>query len=789
MVISIVYDKPVPSMPIKLLGNANFRSWYPMFCAEIEEWAPKLAAFLKGPQFITGVGYDFEISAFMRKNASEKIYRQICTFDSFESFVKKDHTPTMRERAECLHYIANLEGVEESMIEQIRSREEITLIENTIIEVAKNRDMNVRGVLIVLKLWVATRNTMSLRYPDVPYFHSGFPFTHGMTRIEKQLLESLRYEDVWPVPSEHFEETMFFRMLRARGYIPDPSPMTIGPAPGNKRRRTSESKIGDVTCFFCEEKGHVASECDDVPSASTSFKKLRRFLVEAWSTKKSKRRQEEVTSFISANDFADESDYIGYSEPEDNFDSPGGREGSSELSQPMDFLWSTASVVHVVTKKDLLHDFVDKNIYLRTGAHVTKMWGSGTLYLRLINGMVFKLENVHYHPDFHCNIISSRCAIKDGFKPIFMGDGLYMDLQRTDKISEIGTKEMFIIPAVAIKPTSDISGDDIVLATDLESQLMHRRLGHPSPRQYRLLMQTYPELDISAPSKCTSCAKGNTISSVPSPTEAQRPLEILYVDICMSPADNDEMVLIIIDQYSRYTKVIPLLSTRGVSFLIMDFINSAHFSLPGKPKCEILRSHDGSKFVDEDFELFCCQKGIELELHECLEDNSIFVQLCKAFRTKTAVLMKDARMPQRYWSYAFKMAVRYHNFFPLSQISNEVPVFRWCGQRCYLPRFRAFGCLVAGKPSEDYGKNATSVRGAFLGFAPGKKNSYVYDSETGATVEVESAIFLDDRTYFEEEPESDVEDQNQVIPRAGGIFEMNQDQPPLQTGGIYQITY
>ena len=227
-------------MPIKLLGNANFRSWYSMFCTEIEEWAPLLAASLKGRYVRSGVDFDDQILEFMRKNASEKIYRQTCTFDLFELFVKKDHTPTMRERAECLHYIANLKGVEESMIEQIRSREEISLIENTIIEVAKNRDMNVHGILIVLKLWVATRNTMSWRYPDVPYFRSGFPFTHGMTRIEKQLLESLRYEDGWPVSSEHFEEAMFFRMLRARGYIPNPSPMTIGPAPGNKRRRTPE---------------------------------------------------------------------------------------------------------------------------------------------------------------------------------------------------------------------------------------------------------------------------------------------------------------------------------------------------------------------------------------------------------------------------------------------------------------------------------------------------------------------------------------------------------------------
>lgn len=70
----------------------------------------------------------------------------------------------------------------------------------------------------------------------------------------------------------------------------------------------------------------------------------------------------------------------------------------------------------------------------------------------------------------------------------------------------------------------------------------------------------------------------------------------------------------------------------------------------------------------------------------------------------------------------------------------------------------------------------------------GKKKSYVYDPETGATVKVELAIFLDHRTYFEEEPESDVEDQNQVI-RAGGFFGMNQDQPPLRAGGMYQITY
>lgn len=149
---------------------------------------------------------------------------------------------------------------------------------------------------------------------------------------------------------------------------------------------------------------------------------------------------------------------------------------------------------------------------------------------------------------------------------------------------------------------------NITLSNGDKGMLMHNRLGHPSRRQFNLLMKRYPLL-LTAPSLEMSriaCKVARAVKSTPSlvkdSVEVTAPFMKIHVDICESAITsigNYKMFLTIVDRYSRYVEIFPLSLKSEAAGLIMAFINEAHNLLPGNPKLKILRSGNGSEFDNE----------------------------------------------------------------------------------------------------------------------------------------------------------------------------------------------
>ncbi|CAI7756437.1 unnamed protein product [Closterium sp. NIES-53] len=161
-----------------------------------------------------------------------------------------------------------------------------------------------------------------------------------------------------------------------------------------------------------------------------------------------------------------------------------------------------------------------------------------------------------------------------------------------------------------------------------ETLLWHHRLGHPSlPRLRGMASRTLvsgisrclPPLPPGPAPTCVPCVEGRQRaaphSSFP-PIEA--PLQTLYMDV-WGPArvrgqGHERYVLLIVDDYSRYTTVFPLRSKAEVTEVLIDWIRGARCELSESfgSDLPVLRLHSdrGGEFSSDILRAFCRAEGI-----------------------------------------------------------------------------------------------------------------------------------------------------------------------------------
>ncbi|CAI5945739.1 unnamed protein product [Closterium sp. NIES-64] len=162
-----------------------------------------------------------------------------------------------------------------------------------------------------------------------------------------------------------------------------------------------------------------------------------------------------------------------------------------------------------------------------------------------------------------------------------------------------------------------------------ETLLWHHRLGHPSlPRLRSMasrvlvsgLPQSLPPLPSGPGPSCVPCVEGRLRATPHSshfpPTEA--PLQTLHMDV-WGPAPvrgqgHERYFLLVVDDYSRYTTVLPLRSKGAVTEVLIDWISAARLQLRQSFGSDfpVLRLHSdrGGEFSSRLLRDYCRARGI-----------------------------------------------------------------------------------------------------------------------------------------------------------------------------------
>ncbi|CAI5936965.1 unnamed protein product, partial [Closterium sp. NIES-64] len=276
-----------------------------------------------------------------------------------------------------------------------------------------------------------------------------------------------------------------------------------------------------------------------------------------------------------------------------------------------------------------------------------------------------------------------------------------------------------------------------------ETLLWHHRLGHPSlPRLRSMasrvlvsgLPQSLPPIPSGPEPSCVPCVEGRLRATPHSshfpPTEA--PLQTLHMDV-WGPAPvrgqgHERYFLLVVDDYSRYTTVLPLRSKGAVTEVLIDWIREARLQLRKSFGSDfpVLRLHSdrGGEFSSRLLRVYCRARGIRqtFTLPDSPQQNGIAERRIGMVMDVARTSMMHAAAPHFLWPFAVRYAAHQLNLHPRVSRPAMSPALLWTGKVGDASVFRVWGSRAFVR---DLSADKLSPRAApcvFLGFptdAPG----------------------------------------------------------------------
>lgn len=114
-------------------------------------------------------------------------------------------------------------------------------------------------------------------------------------------------------------------------------------------------------------------------------------------------------------------------------------------------------------------------------------------------------------------------------------------------------------------------------------------------------------------------------------------------------------------------------------------------------KIATLRCDNGGEYRNKEFELFCKQKGIQVEwtVPYTPEQNCVSERMNRTLVEKTRAMLEDCAMDKRFWGQAVQTAAYLANRSPTTAVDvKKTPFELWESRKPDVSNLRAFGSKV-----------------------------------------------------------------------------------------------
>ncbi|KAK1431920.1 hypothetical protein QVD17_08717 [Tagetes erecta] len=414
---------------------------------------------------------------------------------------------------------------------------------------------------------------------------------------------------------------------------------------------------------------------------------------------------------------------------------------------------------HMTGNHALLQDFKLKN-----GTHVAfggdaggKITGEGT-----VSNGVISFDKVNYCAQLNFNLLSVSQICDKSYSTLFDDSFCYI-LKPGFKIDN----EWVVVKAPRDRDVYklDMSQIDaetestclIAHASNDESQLWHRRLGHSNFRNMNRLVTGYhavgiPSKKFSTTDLCPACLKGKQHRmSFKSKLEnsISKPLQMLHMDLFgptnVQSIGKKSYCFVIIDDFTRFSWVYFLHAKSETAELLKEFIVKVENQLDCKVK--VLRSDNGTEFKNANVDLFCAEKGIarQFSAPRTPQQNGVAERKNRTLIEAARSMLADAKIPITFWDEAIATACFVQNRTLLVQDKQKTSYELLFGRKPNISYLKAFGCLVTILNLSDHiGKfESKSDDGFFLGYSSVSKAYRVFNSKTNTVIETINVKFLE----------------------------------------------
>ncbi|GJW71656.1 retrovirus-related pol polyprotein from transposon TNT 1-94 [Tanacetum coccineum] len=286
-------------------------------------------------------------------------------------------------------------------------------------------------------------------------------------------------------------------------------------------------------------------------------------------------------------------------------------------------------------------------------------------------------------------------------------------------------------------------------ASKTKSWLWHRRLSHLNfgainhlARQG--LVRGLPKLKFEKDHLCSACAMGKSKKKPHKPKSEdtnQEKLYLLHMDLCgpmcVASVNGKKYILVIVDDYSRFTWVKCLRSKDEAPDFIIKFLKMIQVRL--KVPVRRIRTDNGTEFVNQTLREYYEKVGIshETSVARSPQQNGVVERRNRTLIEVARTMLIYAKALLFLWAEAVATACYTQNCSIIRLRHGKTPYELLHDKPPDLSFFHVFSALCyLTNDSENLGKLQPKADiGIFIGYAPTKKSFQIYNRRTKQIIE------------------------------------------------------
>ncbi|KAJ9541062.1 hypothetical protein OSB04_027568 [Centaurea solstitialis] len=251
-----------------------------------------------------------------------------------------------------------------------------------------------------------------------------------------------------------------------------------------------------------------------------------------------------------------------------------------------------------------------------------------------------------------------------------------------------------------------------------QAVLWHKRLSHLNFRYIdkivkHQLVSGIPMIKFEQEEMCPGCEKGKMkrASHPPKPEQGSKsPLSLLHMDLCgpmkYQSLAGRKYILVIVDDFSRYTWTKFLKTKDETSSLIINFIKAVQVQL--KLPVQTVRSDNGTEFKNTVLKSFYNSFGITQTFSAARtpEQNGVVERRNRTLVEAARSMLAESQLPQYLWAEAVNTACYTQNRSIIHRRFGQTPYHILFGRIPSVGHFKVFGCKC-------FVLNETENRGKF----------------------------------------------------------------------------
>ncbi|KAK8921663.1 hypothetical protein KSP39_PZI019972 [Platanthera zijinensis] len=493
----------------------------------------------------------------------------------------------------------------------------------------------------------------------------------------------------------------------------------------SSRSKSRGKSKKDIECYYCKKKGHFKKDCFQM---KRDLKGKTKEVGES--------SGDATTSIVEADPLCLQCS------------------GSScQDCVDTDWIVDGGASYHCTPHRDYFYTYSagDHGVIRMANSGESLIVGSGDVHLETELGKIV-LKGVRHIPDLRMNLISVGRLDDGGFTSI-EGGGTWR-LMKGSLVVAKGRKCCGLY-----RTKAKICGPSVNAAEGDSMELWHRRLGHISEKNLKILVKNkvLPELSGGLPDTCAHCLAGKQKRVSFADSEPKRKAELLYLihtDVC-GPIEPKSVggaayFVTFIDDHSRKVWAYSVKQKSDVLAKFEEFRAKVE-KMTGK-EIKRVRSDNGGEYIGA-FDAYCRRHGIvhERTIPRTPQQNGLAERMNRTIIEKIKCMISQAGIGKQFWAEAVQTAVHLINLSPSAPLNGDIPERVWSGKEVSYGHVRVFGCKVhVHVPKEERSKLDEKSRECILMGFPHEEFGYrLWDPVNKKMIRSRDVIFVEDQVVCE----------------------------------------